>query len=256
MNIHKNTHQYIITELARYVQAFVDNHEKQWKRIGASEALTPMLRYHAFQGEALIRLQFAQFYKKLFNPTSINDSDHADFQPIYLFEKIVHNEGLIFNLLAQSGLFTALSKQCKMPVPTPSLAWQIYAALIFNLHHEKKHSLIKRIGDDWWRWQYLQLFPEKAKIALRETPTAMRQKLQKLMQKHYKKPVEIVEKFSTHDALAKFQIRYRFIVGAGQYEAWQAFPEHSGTRLKPLKLTAYQQAIENINNDVEGCRLG
>ncbi len=93
-----------------------------------------------------------------------------------------------------------------------------------------------------WRIQ----FPQEAAVPATPTATALRQRLHKALQTRHKLPVELREQFTTEDAEARFRLSYRMCPPGADKGVWIELPEHSGTRLKPIKLAAYQAALADI----------
>lgn len=67
-------------------------------------------------------------------------------------------------------------------------------------------------------------------------------------------PVELREQFNADDAQARFRLRYRLCPPGQDKGPWIELPEHIGTRLKPLKLAAYQLALREGVQHPEGER--
>ena len=197
------------------------------------------LQILAWEGEAHARLRF----KALFAEYQFFDEDKS---LISLWHSIAVKEGLLFDLLGKAGLYSALSTECKLPIPTPAVSVQLYFALLGTLYDSKNSKLNQHllglITDAFWKYHFCQLYPSKPYTAQKINLTVLRQRLQKTLQIHNSLPIEIREKFNTTPEQATFALRWRTIQREG-YGQWHDEPILTGTKLKPLKRQAYEDAI-------------
>ena len=161
-----------------------------------------------------------------------------------LWPRLGCHHGLVFDLLSRAGVFRALSTQFKLPEPSPDLAWQLYCGIVDALERENQSAVLALITDDFWLHHWRIQFPQDAGAPATPSATVLRQHLHKSLQRRHKLPVELREQFSTQHALAKFNLRYRLCPPGQDKGPWIDLPEHTGTRLKPLKLAAYQFALQ------------
>ena len=197
------------------------------------------LQILAWEGEAHARLRF----KALFAEYQFFDEDKS---LISLWHSIAVKEGLLFDLLGKAGLYSALSTECKLPIPTPAMSVQLYFALLGTLYDSKNpklnHHLLGLITDAFWKYHFCQLYPSKPYTSQKTSLSILRQKLQKALQIHCSLPIELRERFNTAAQQATFTLRWRTVLHK-EYGTWHEEPTLTGTKLKPLKRQAYEDAI-------------
>lgn len=227
----------IVEGLRRYASLYLASQAKPLHRLGRDAVLPAPLAWAALRGEGVVRLRFCRYFEQL--GFSWQDGE----QLLVLWQSIGCNTGLVFDLLARAGVFAALSTQFKLPEPQPALAWQLYCGVVDALEREGACELLQLITDDWWLHHWRMQFPCQAPAAQRPSVTVLRQRLHKQLQTQHQMPVELREHFSVEGATARFRLRYRLCPPLADKGPWIEGPEHLGTRLKPLKLAAYEAAL-------------
>lgn len=197
----------IVNELARYGQHYISRQHKPLRRLAEDTPLPASLGWGALRGEGIIRLRFCHCFESL--GFTWTESEKL----LDLWEKIGCHRGLVFDLLAQAGIFAALSSQCHIAQPTPELAWSLYCGLADSLEREDQAALLTRLTDDLWLHHYRRMFPDAPASEKSPSLITLRQRALKALQKHYKLPVELKESFTTDSGLAGFSLRYRLVYG-------------------------------------------
>lgn len=236
----------IVDALRVYTASYLTLQSKPLHRLSRDAALPAPLAWAALRGEGLIRLRFCRCFEQL--GFSWQDGQ----QLMQLWSRLGCHTGLVFDLLARAGVFSALSTQFKLPEPSPELAWQLYCGIIDALDREAQHALLDLITDDWWLHHFRIQYPEVSSADDRPSATVLRQRLHKLLQTHHKLPVELREQFATEGQQALFRLRYRLCPPGEAKGPWIELPEHTGTRLKPLKLQGYQAALQAFTSSTSG----
>ncbi|MDP2835213.1 MAG: hypothetical protein Q8Q28_18320, partial [Pseudomonadota bacterium] len=233
----------IVAGLRLYAAGYLASQARPLHRLAREVALPTPLAWAALRGEGLIRLRFCHCFENL--GFSWQDGERL----MQLWPRLGCHSGLVFDLLARAGVFSALSTQFKLPEPSPELAWQLYCGIVDALDRDAKTDLLALITDDFWLHHWRIQFPEEAGTPATPSLTVLRQRLQKALQTRHKLPVDLRERFSSEAAEARFHLRYRLCPPGPDKGPWIELPEHTGTRLKPLKLAAYQKALETAQSD-------
>ena len=227
----------IVDGLRVYASTYLARQAKPLHRLSRDNTLPAPLAWAALRGEGLVRLRFCRCFEQL--GFSWQDGERL----MQLWPRLGCHTGLVFDLLARAGVFAALSTQFKLPQPSPELAWQLYCGIVDALEREDQPAVLALITDDWWLHHWRIQFPEEAGAPAAPSATTLRQRLHKALQARHKRPVDLREQFSTEDAVARFRLRYRLCPPGQDKGPWVELAEHTGTRLKPLKLTAYLAAL-------------
>ena len=227
----------IVGGLRVYAASYLSRQAKPLHRLARDAALPTPLAWAALRGEGIVRLRFCRCFEQL--GFSWQDGE----QLMQLWPRLGCHTGLVFDLLARAGVFVALSTQFKLPEPSPDLAWQLYCGIVDTLERENQTALLALITDDYWLHHWRIQFPQDAGAAT-PSATVLRQRLHKTLQARHKLPVELREQFSADNDQARFHLRYRLCPPGQDKGPWIDLPEHTGTRLKPIKLAAYQLALQ------------
>jgi len=239
-NLRKTSLPRIVDALRVYAATYLAQQAKPLHRLSRDAALPSPLAWAALRGEGIVRLRFCHCFEQL--GFSWQDGE----QLMQLWPRLGCHHGLVFDLLARAGVFSALSTQFKLPEPSPELAWQLYCGIVDALDRENEKALLAQITDDYWLHHWRIQFPQEAAVSATPTATTLRQQLHKALQTRHKLPVELRENFTADAAHARFRLRYRMCPPGADKGGWIDLPEHCGTRLKPLKLAAYQAALADI----------
>lgn len=231
----------IVEGLRIYAAGYLASQAKPLRRLSREAALPAPLAWAALRGEGVVRLRFCRYFEQ----QGLHWQDAESL--LQLWHSIGYNPRLVFDLLAQAGVFAALSSQFKLPDPTPELAWQLYCGVVDALDRDGSGPLLQAITDDWWLHHWRIQFPTEASQPARPGSAALRQQLHKLLQTRYQLPVELREQFCSEGDQARFRLRYRLCPPQAEKGPWIEGQEFTGPRLKPLKLAAYQQALVDLS---------
>lgn len=240
----------IVDALRTWAALYLARQAKPLHRLARDATLPAPLAWAALRGEGIVRLRFCHCFEDL--GFSWQDGEKL----MQLWPRLGCHTGLVFDLLARAGVFSALSTQFRLPEPTPELAWQLYCGIVDALEREGQKSLLALITDDYWLHHWRIQFPEEAGAPATPSAAVLRQRLHKALQTRHKLPVELREHFTAEESQARFRLRYRLCPPGSEKGAWIELPEHTGTRLKPIKLTAYQQALAQADHQGLQAPLG
>lgn len=246
--------RHIIQSLNAYAQTFASDNKKILRNFSDQPYLPEPLQELAWLGEAQARIRFTKVIKPLVNPSS----QLEPMQSVLKCWDVLLSEGVIFDMLAHSGIFRAIATQARIPEPSPKQALLIYFALIAELSAKRtvgpsnEHNLLGLITDTFWRYRLSVLFPKDGVVEKRTSLQTLKQRLQHSLQKELSLVVELRESFDTTTDSASVTIRYRTLQ-AGKKGEWYSFEPVTATRLKPAKIQAYKNALEH---GVSGAKKG
>lgn len=197
-----------------------------------AEALPPQLLLMALRGEGLLRTRFCQWVDA--TPLAA-----APDQALSLWASLWDEGCELIYLCERIGLARVASQQMAIPVPDWPVKRSLYAAFVCSIFEEAREDLLLLATDKVFALALARLFPAHSSIPERVTLATLQQRAHTHIQKALALPVKLREHFTTEDQAAHFTLRVAVNKGG-----WQDLLDCHGTRLKPLKMQAYQVALK------------
>ncbi len=229
--------RHIVDQLGRYVRARIQGSRKLLAR-PASQSFNPPppLKLAFLRGEALLTLRFVAWCESL--DLGLAD-DPANVWVLH--QKLIADRGRILDLVNRIGLFSAVSRQTTLPQQEPELAYRLYCGLLDDLERGEEFRLLEIATDFLFLHAFRGLFPDRA-VARPDASSAegLRAGALSRLRKHFKQAVEIKESFRQAEDSVEFRLRLKL------RERWHDLPPHSGKRLKPTRLAAWQHLLDTL----------
>lgn len=163
----------------------------------------------------------------------------APDQALGLWDKLWQDGTELTYLCERIGLARLASQQAAIPVPDWPIQRSLYAGFVFALAQGGHSDLLKLATDKVFELALARLYPATSETRQRTTIATSRQRAQLHLQKALTQPVKLRESFSVQEGIAHMALRMATAKGE-----WQDLLQCTGTRLKPLKLQAYQAVMD------------
>jgi hypothetical protein len=214
------------------LKAFLDT-RRTFKLPGAQEGagLSPLLEIRKRRGEALLVEAFFNFME------AANVADPS--RQLELWDTLISKGGYILDLAQRIGLmncFTTLPT--KKPEQAAYVAWCIF---LDSLRRENDTNLKNIATKSLFKHYFIGLYPEK-NIKKKENLLTLRRRLEGKLRRHWGLNMELKESFTTENDSCEFSIRIK-----PYEEPQQTLITHTGTRLKPTKIEAYNFLLKGIS---------
>lgn len=197
-----------------------------------AEALPAPLLMLALRGEGVLRLRFADWATH--SPLAA-----APDQSLMLWNSLWDDGAEIKPLCERIGLALLASEHTAIPVPTWPVQRALYACFVARLAQEQRDDLLQLVTDKLFALALARQFPAAAVTPERVTLSTLQQRAHIHIQKALARPVKLRERALTETETAHFTLRVAVDKGG-----WQDLLEFHGPRLKPLKMQAYQAALD------------
>jgi len=228
------------TTRLRYLPQWTDtlaSHVAAWSstpqlKARKADSLPAPLRLMALQGEGLLLTRFCLWAESTPLATSPG-------QVLALWSSLWDEGVELLHLCESIGLARAASQQVNIPVPDWPVQRSLYAAFVLSLADEAREDLLQLATDKVFALALARQFPAYSTIPERITLATLQQRAHTHIQKALALPVKLREHFTTEPDAAHFTLRVAVNKGG-----WQDLLDCHGTRLKPLKMQAYQAALE------------
>jgi len=228
------------TPRLRYLPQWIDAFATQvasWSsarplKARSADTLPARLLLMALHGEGLLRSRFCQWAETtplIASPEKI----------LALWASLWDDCAELLYLCERIGLAGIASQQMTIPAPDWPVQRSLYAAFILALAEDERHDLLQLATDMVFALALARQFPAHSTLPERVTLSTLQQRAHTHIQKALALPVKLREHFTTEADAAHFTLRVA--VNKGR---WQDLLACHGTRLKPLKMQAYQSALE------------
>ncbi len=163
----------------------------------------------------------------------------APDQALGLWDKLWQDGTELTYLCERIGLARLASQQAAIPVPDWPIQRALYAGFVFALAQGGQDHLLQLATDKVFDLALARLYPASSEAQQRTTIATSRQRAQLHLQKALAQPIKLRERFSVEKDIAHMVLRVATTKGE-----WQDLLQCTGTRLKPLKLQAYQSVLD------------
>jgi len=197
-----------------------------------ADTLPPPLLLMALHGEGILR---SRFYRWAESTPLAAAPEHI----LSLWSVLWEDGAELLYLCENIGLAQIASRQIAIPVPDWPVQRSLYAAFIHALTDEERHDLLQLATDKVFALALARQFPALSSLPERVTLSTLQQRAHTHFQKSLALPVKLREHFTTDKDAAHFTLRVAVDKGI-----WQDVLDCHGPRLKPLKMQAYQAALD------------